>query len=166
MNARTRMMMPLQIDFSRSDDASGNVDGFEQLAEKAVRTAVSIAGLNLPPNAELSVLFAGDETLQALNREWRGKDRPTNVLSFPATESPSPAASMPLLGDIAISIETTEREAVLENKKFNDHFMHLVVHGFLHLFGYDHETGEEADRMESLEIRILAELGIPNPYFD
>jgi probable rRNA maturation factor len=73
---------------------------------------------------------------------------------------------MPLLGDIAISIETTEREAVLENKKFNDHFMHLVVHGFLHLFGYDHETGEEADRMESLEIRILAELGIPNPYFD
>lgn len=166
MNARTRMMMPLQIDFSRSDDASGNVDGFEQLAEKAVRTAVSIAGLNLPPNAELSVLFAGDETLQALNREWRGKDRSTNVLSFPATDSPSPAASMPLLGDIAISIETTEREAVLENKKFNDHFMHLVVHGFLHLFGYDHETGEEADRMESLEIRILAELGIPNPYFD
>lgn len=125
---------------------------------------VEIAGLKFPEHAELSVVLAGDKTLQSLNNEWRKKDKPTNVLSFPSKDISVGETADIMLGDIVISLETTAREATLENKTFEDHLSHLVVHGFLHLFGYDHETDKEANQMESLEARILNELGIDNPY--
>lgn len=113
---------------------------------------------------EVSLVFSNDEQVRAVNAEWRGQDRPTNVLSFPAFPLVPGGKPGPMLGDIIIARETVEREAVDLEKSFTDHLTHLMVHGFLHLFGYDHMDGEEAERMESLETRILAALGLSDPY--
>lgn len=107
--------------------------------------------------SELSVVLCDDAYIQELNAEYRGKDKPTNVLSFPQDEDFH-------LGDIVIAFETIKREADEQNKTFQDHFSHMLVHGFLHLLGYDHESDEEADVMENTEIQILGALGIKNPY--
>ena len=156
--------MPLQVDLSSDGNAEFDRARMASQIEKAVKTAIRIASLKLPENAELSILFGNDKTLQTLNLKWRSKDKPTNVLSFPGEEiSPGQEAGM-MLGDIAISLETADREATLENKNLDDHIIHLIVHGFLHLFGYDHENDAEADQMESLERKVLAELGISDPY--
>ena len=112
--------------------------------------------------AELSILLTNDEEQHALNKEWRGKDSSTNVLSFPQIEPFGPVVG--LLGDITLARETLEREAVELDKSFTDHFTHLVVHGFLHILGYDHTTDEEALQKESLETQILASLGVDDPY--
>jgi probable rRNA maturation factor len=114
-----------------------------------------------PESSELAIVLGDDAAVQALNRCWRGINKPTNVLSFPGG-----AAAAGLLGDIVIAYETTAREAARLNKPFAHHLAHLVVHGFLHLLGYDHESDEEADAMERLERRILAELHVPDPYAD
>jgi len=121
--------------------------------------------------AGIDILLTDDATIHALNRTWRGKDGPTNVLSFPATETaegdvPAPEfAGVPLaLGDIALAYETCARESLAQGKRFADHVAHLVLHGVLHLLGYDHLDDDEAQRMEALEIRILAGLGIADPY--
>ena len=106
-----------------------------------------------------------DARLRELNREWRGQDKPTNVLSFPAVP-PDRLATSPLLGDIAVAYETARREAEAEDKALPDHLVHLVVHGTLHLLGHDHLDPVEAQRMEALEIRVLAGLGIADPYGD
>lgn len=113
---------------------------------------------------ELSLLFTGDDAIRAINSEWRGKDRPTNVLSFPAFPLRPGGMPGPMLGDIVIARETVAREAVDLGKSFDDHLTHLLVHGFLHLFGYDHMEIAEAEKMESLETRILAALGLSDPY--
>lgn len=113
---------------------------------------------------EVSLLFTGDEDIQEINAEWRGQDKPTNVLSFPAYPIAPGDQPGPMLGDIAIARETVEREAVALEKSFDEHLTHLLVHGFLHLFGYDHMTAEEAEEMEGLETRILASLGLSDPY--
>ncbi len=107
----------------------------------------------------LTILLADDATLRRLNREFRGKDKPTNVLSFPAAENPEH-----YLGDIAIADGVTAREAGEAGKAFCDHTVHLVVHGVLHLLGYDHQSAAEAKIMEPLETAILSELGIADPY--
>lgn len=107
----------------------------------------------------LTILLSGDETLRRLNREFRGLDKPTNVLSFPAP--PNPEA---YLGDVAIAYGVTSREAREAGKNFSDHAAHLAVHGVLHLLGYDHVTAAGAKIMEPLEMEILAELGIADPY--
>lgn len=114
--------------------------------------------------AELSILLTNDEEQQELNQQWRGKDSSTNVLSFPQIEPFGPVFG--ILGDITLARETLEREALDLDKSLPDHFTHLVVHGFLHILGYDHITDAEALQMESLETQILAALGIDDPYAD
>ncbi len=106
---------------------------------------------------ELSIVLADNDFVQALNKEWRGKDKPTNVLSFPQDE-PS------MLGDIILAYETVAEEAEEQSKRFEDHATHLIVHGLLHLLGHDHEEDGEAEIMEALEIEVLNALNIKNPY--
>jgi probable rRNA maturation factor len=107
----------------------------------------------------VAVLLTDDEAVQDLNAEFRGKDAPTNVLSFPAAPNPEH-----LLGDIALALGVMVREAAEQGKPLAHHLQHLVIHGVLHLIGYDHETDGDAERMESLERAVLAGLGVPDPY--
>ena len=115
---------------------------------------------------DLVVLLTDDAGVQDLNARFRDKDRPTNVLSFPAFPLTPGKMPGPMLGDIIFAEETLAREAADLGKSFDDHLTHLMVHGFLHLFGYDHMEDEEAEKMEGLETRILAELGLSDPYGD
>ena len=156
-------MMPA-IDLAQTETLAEDHDRYYELTVRAVRATIEAANLNIHQDAELSVLIADDATLHALNLEWRNQDKPTNVLSFPGSNLQVGDASGPMLGDIAISLETVRREAALENKEADAHFVHLIIHGFLHLFGYDHQTKEQAEQMEGLEIVILEQLGIANPY--
>ena len=134
----------------------------EPTADACVREAIAAVSSRVPGDGEVSVLLADDAAVRALNREWRGFDKPTNVLSFPA--APPPPGGPKLLGDIAIAYETLVREADKEGKPLLHHLAHLVVHGYLHLMGYDHQTDSEADAMEALERDILRALRIPDPY--
>jgi len=120
-------------------------------------------------DAEVSVLFADDAFVRDLNARWRGQDKPTNVLSFPAAAAAMPVSPIPgarALGDIVLAYETVDREATEAGKKFDHHAAHLLVHGFLHLLGHDHETDADAAVMEAREVRILETLDIPDPYAD
>jgi probable rRNA maturation factor len=146
---------------------SGDWSGLDPqaLAVEAVEAAIAEAGTRLAPGVEVSLMFCDDAAIRALNRDWRGFDKPTNVLSFPAT-SPERLASAPALGDIALAAETCAREAKAEGKTFADHARHLVVHGTLHLLGYDHENDAEAETMEATERRALARIGVADPYAD
>lgn len=126
--------------------------------------ALSQSGAKVGGVAELSIVLTDDAEQQVLNRDWRGIDKPTNVLSFPQIEPFSPVAG--ILGDITLARETLEREAAELGKSFADHFTHLVVHGFLHILGYDHIEEADALVMEGLETQILASLGIADPYAD
>lgn len=139
----------------------------ETVLEGLVTRAVAAAWDNLrlkPAESELSLVFTDDASIQALNAQWRGKDKPTNVLSFPAFPVRAGDQPGPMLGDIIIARETVEREALDEGKPFENHLTHLIVHGFLHLLGYDHQTEEEAEEMERRERDILHALAIPDPY--
>jgi probable rRNA maturation factor len=127
-----------------------------------VRRAIATAAPAAARTAELSVTLTSDRAMRALNRRWRGRDKPTNVLSFPAAAAKRGAPR--LIGDVVIAYETTAAEARAQGKPFDHHLAHLAVHGFLHLLGYDHESDDEADAMERRERRILATLGIPDPY--
>ncbi|MFT4184235.1 MAG: rRNA maturation RNase YbeY [Rhizobium sp.] len=113
---------------------------------------------------EVSLVFTDDASIREINAEWRDQDKATNVLSFPAFPLVPGGKPGPMLGDIIIARETVEREAAELEKSFDDHLTHLMVHGFLHLFGYDHMNNGEAERMEGLETRILAGLGLSDPY--
>jgi probable rRNA maturation factor len=130
-----------------------------QLIASAITAANRAAG---PAQGAVTVVVDDDARIRALNKLWRGFDKPTNVLSFPAPDT-QPGPERPL-GDIAISYETAAREAVAEDKSFADHMAHLSVHGFLHLLGYDHESDEDAEEMEGLERVILARIGVSDPY--
>jgi probable rRNA maturation factor len=135
-------------------------------AEDTVREAVAMAAAQVSaPAGEVAILLTDDAAVRVLNREWRGVDAPTNVLSFPAPAPPPGfAATQAPLGDIAIAYETMAREAEHEDKPFGHHLAHLAVHGFLHLLGYDHVVEAEAEAMERLECAILARLAVPDPY--
>ena len=133
-------------------------------ADAMLRRALAAAGALVPSDGELAVVLTDDAAIRALNRDWRGKDAATNVLSFPAKEARPDRRAPRLLGDIVIAYETVAREAAAEGKPFMHHLAHLAVHGFLHLVGYDHEANEDADAMERLEIAILARLDVPDPY--
>ncbi len=139
-------------------------------AEGVIQRAIAAAAETVEADvgdAELAVMLTDDEGVRTLNANWRGIDKPTNVLSFPALQ-PSGASGADdaprLLGDIAIAYETTRKEADDEQKPFEHHLSHLAIHGFLHLIGYDHEKDDDAEAMEALETEILAQLGIPDPY--
>ncbi|WP_029041035.1 rRNA maturation RNase YbeY [Cucumibacter marinus] len=134
----------------------------EPLAERALLAALEGSGRALAGPAEISVLLTTDAAQRELNARWREIDKPTNVLSFPQIEPEDPV--MGLLGDISLAIETLEREAEEQQKPFAHHFAHLLVHGFLHILGYDHIEDDEAEAMEARERTILAQLDIPDPY--
>lgn len=133
------------------------------LAERAIGAASDRACPDLEPGAEVSLLFTDDAHMRRLNLRYRGKDKPTNVLSLPAARLLVGRLG-PLLGDIALASETVEREAEIQGVAANDHLTHLIVHGFLHLIGHDHEDDSEALVMEGLETAILGDLGIADPY--
>jgi probable rRNA maturation factor len=143
-------------------DSEGWPEDLETCADAAVFTALKQSKARVDGVAELSIVLTDDAAQQELNRQWRGIDKPTNVLSFPQIEPFGPVAG--ILGDIVLARETLEREAAELEKPFADHFTHLVVHGFLHILGYDHLAEDEALRMEGLETQILATLGVPDPY--
>jgi probable rRNA maturation factor len=132
----------------------------EALCSTAARAALREAAPGLAA-VELAIVLAEDEAVRALNRHWRGQDKPTNVLSFPVAQAPEGPR---LLGDIVLACETIAREAKEQGKSLADHVSHLVVHGTLHLLGHDHEKEDEAERMEHLERRVLATLGVADPY--
>lgn len=145
---------------------------FKSLAHQALAAAALVAPEFANPRLSASLLFTSDAEVHALNREWRGKDRPTNVLSFPMLERGyllALAAEGPpeLLGDIALAQQTCAREAAEKGVSLEAHAAHLIVHGLLHLAGHDHETSPDAaSEMEALEIKVLASMGIANPYCD
>lgn len=134
------------------------------LAERAARTALAAVGLD-PEGCEIDLLAGDDVRIRALNATFRGKDTPTNVLSWPAEDSgPALPGERRFLGDLALAYDTCLREAEAAGLAPRDHVAHLVVHGVLHLIGMDHESEDEASEMEALETKILASLGIANPY--
>jgi probable rRNA maturation factor len=139
------------------------------LAQRAAEAATAVAGRDAEA-LEVSVMLTDDAQIRELNKTWRGKDKATNVLSFPAPTPPGIAlpgdAGPRHLGDIALAYETLVREAEDESKAFTHHFAHLIVHGVLHLLGYDHEAEAEAELMEGLEVKALSTLGIADPYRD
>jgi probable rRNA maturation factor len=140
----------------------------EAVIHRAIATAAETVDTGVG-EAELAVMLTDDAGIRTLNSNWRGIDKPTNVLSFPAlqpTGRGGPDDAPRMLGDIAIAYETTRREADDEQKPFDHHLSHLAVHGFLHLIGYDHEKDADAEAMEAIEQEILAQLGIPDPYAD
>jgi probable rRNA maturation factor len=133
------------------------------LARKALTAALAAIDDDIPEGAEVSLLFSDDAYVRALNREYRGKDSATNVLSFPAPRRQG-GGFRPELGDIAFAAQTVAREAAAEELALPDHLTHLLVHGLLHLIGYDHEEDGEAVMMEGLETSILTGLGLADPY--
>ena len=149
----------------------GHLSDPEALCRRAF--AATLGRLPMPPwlaQAEVGVRLADDATVRRLNADHRGQDRATDVLSFPTFEhilddAPGhlPPGPVPL-GDVVLALETIRADAAAEDKPFPDHVSHLLVHGCLHLLGYDHDTAEDAAHMEGLERAILEQLGIPDPY--
>jgi probable rRNA maturation factor len=132
-----------------------------QFLHKVLAQAATTTGTR---TGELTVVLTSDLGMRCLNRRWRGKDAATNVLSFPVQRRAPAGMPLHLLGDVVIAYETCAHEAHTQQLAFSDHLAHLVVHGFLHLIGYDHIASDEARRMEALEAAVLARLDIANPY--
>jgi len=154
---------PISIDIDVVQEAGD----WDQVAgaEGLVRSAVgALVGKLAVTNAEVCVALSSDQQVAELNASYRGKASPTNVLSFPAVPMLPVEGEPRFLGDIVLAIETLQREAADLGIPVAHHMQHLVVHGMLHLLGYDHETEDEAQEMESLEVRILARIGIADPY--
>jgi probable rRNA maturation factor len=158
-------MAPLSVEIVEESSRWASASDLRAVITKVVAgvathpdTAAAMLG-----HEAVSVALIDDGSMAKLNKRWRNKGIPTNVLSFPAP--PSGKHSEPhMLGDIALAFETIEREAVADGKTMNDHVAHLVTHAMLHLLGYEHEADRDAERMEALEVSILATLGIADPY--
>ena len=161
--------MELEIDIEADWPAATD---WAELAMQAAEAVAEVAPELANPRLSASLLFADDAEVHLLNREWRSKDKPTNVLSFPMLEREDLLALAPegppeLLGAIALALETCGREAAEKGVSLADHAVHLVIHGLLHLAGHDHELGPlEARAMEELEIKALARMGVADPYGD
>lgn len=148
----------LELDLQRATDAAAPDDSaFRRWCELALRQRSA--------DSELTIRLVDEPEGRELNRTWRGKDYATNVLSFPA-EVPDGILDIPLLGDLVICVPVVQREAAEQGKSIEAHWAHLVIHGCLHLLGYDHLEDAEAEEMETLERHLLAELGHPDPYGD
>jgi probable rRNA maturation factor len=140
-----------------------SVPGVKPALRRAIKAALP-EGQPKIAEAELAIVLTDDAAIRKLNRQWRGRDQPTNVLSFPSRSARPPDIGARLLGDVVIAYETAAREADTEGLPLAHHLAHLAVHGYLHLLGYDHETESEAETMERLEREILARLDVPDPY--
>ena len=159
-------MLEIALDADEEWDSSRS---WEQLARGAAEAAVAESAFPQLATSErlveVSVRLSGDEQVRALNAQWRGKDKPTNVLSFAALDGARPKPGMPwLLGDVVLTSGVIAREAKAQHKSLQHHLSHLAVHGVLHLLGYDHEQDRDAEAMEALEVAALAGMGIANPY--
>lgn len=144
------------------------VPELESLVAAAARAAVAGAPVAVPAMAELGVRLTDDAEIRTLNKSWRDRDAATNVLAFALNDSPAPSdpEAAAMLGDVVVALETCVAEARDQDKALADHLSHLVVHGTLHLLGFDHENDGEADAMEALERVVLRGLGVPDPYLD
>ena len=147
--------MSLQIDLRVADEAWHAVAELEAVSERALQAAYKDAA----SPAFVDVLLGDDAALEALNTQWRGKPKPTDVLSFPAGDNPAG-----FLGDIAVAYGVAARDAAKDGKSLEAHLSHLLIHGLLHLLGYDHIEDDDAEIMEALERAALADLGIDDPY--
>ena len=161
--AEATLPFEIEIRVEADDWAGAGMPDLEGLAARAASATLGIVTMEMVADSEVSMLFCDDATIRDLNNRFRGKDKATNVLSFPGDEvSDGPVG--PLIGDIALAFETIRRESSELGIPLNDHLTHLIVHGLLHLFGYDHVFDQDAAVMEPLETRILATLGIADPY--
>jgi probable rRNA maturation factor len=151
----------LDVAVVRHDEAWRRARVSDAILVRAARAGFNAAMPPAPGAYEVSILLTDDAEMRALNRTWRGKDASTNVLSFPANDDLTEPG---LLGDVALAYETTRDEAQATGTALSDHVAHLVVHGVLHLLGFDHVDEDEAERMETLERQALASLGIADPY--
>lgn len=163
MNAEAAGESPIAIDILVEADGWAPEAELRALTAGAVAAVLAASPAAVVPGAELSVVFTDDGHVRDLNRHYRGKDSATNVLSFPAAPL-STEGFGPQLGDIVLARETIAAEASEQGLTLGAHLTHLMVHGFLHLVGYDHDTGDKAVVMESLETAILQTLGIADPY--
>ena len=154
----------MEIDFLIDDDAWLALREREALARRATRVTFEVLG-RPEPDAELSILFTSNAAMAELNRVWRGKAEATNVLSFPAAGG-APAGLPRSLGDIALAAGVVEAEAMAQAKPLANHTAHLIIHGVLHLLGFDHADDASAEAMERLETQAMARLGLPDPYGD
>lgn len=162
------------IDIANMAGAWPDKEHTSEVIHRAATAAVRVAGLPVHEQSELSVALSSDDEVRALNRTYRSQDKPTNVLSFAQSDELHPdaegvfrvetVAGPGLIGDIVLAYETLVQESDAVDIPFDDHLSHLVIHGLLHLFGYDHGDVKDAETMETLEVRILAELDIPDPY--
>lgn len=150
---KEKARMSIQTDIAIEDEG-WTVFDLDTICDQAIISACAVLGYE--ENSELSIAFVDDARIQELNRQFRHKDKPTNVLSFPMERM--------MLGDIVLARETITREAEAQGKEFEHHLTHLIIHGFLHLLGYEHETDKDAFEMETIEIAALGQLGIDNPY--
>ena len=152
---------------ARTPDWRDNLPDIEALVRQAASAAIAAGAADVaaPEGIEVSIVLADDATVRALNRDYRGRDAPTNVLAFPQGTAASEQAAGPLLlGDVVLAYETVRREAAAQGKTLADHTRHLVVHGLLHLCGFDHDADASAAVMEQRETAILATLGVADPY--
>ena len=155
----------MEIDFLTDDDAWLALPEREALARRAVHAVFEVLGAP-EPLSELSVVFTSDESVAELNRAWRGKPGPTNVLSFPAAGGARPGQGPGVLGDIVLAAGVVRTEAKAQGKPLANHTAHLIIHGILHLLGHDHAEDATAEAMERLEGEAMARLGLPDPYAD
>jgi probable rRNA maturation factor len=146
------------------DESWNKLPGLKRLTTTAIESVLHRNGRSLD-RSSVTVLFTNDGEMASLNQAWRGKPRPTNVLSFPApANQPVPEGEAEPLGDIVLASGVVAREAEAQGKSLEFHVTHLIVHGCLHLLGHDHGEETQAGKMEAIEVEILAELGYSNPY--
>ena len=149
--------MTLAIDIAVEHEAWSALGDLDARVRIAVDAALAASGAEVSSDTELSLVLCDDAFIRDLNQRWRGKDKATNVLSFPSAD---PA----MLGDIVVAYETCAREAQDEGRPLADHLSHMLVHGVFHLVGFDHEDDDDAEEMEQRESQALARLGIASPY--